>query len=143
MALNNCAQFQAINKHSVDGYIYEIIAFEDILMRKDEQYCFPIDFEYYYSSDYMGFIQITHEKQEDFVIKQNNFITMERYINIEIKVTGENSIPFKNGEKLGILYVLKLSYAIPEILEFEDSEENLSKEDLSEKDLSEEDWSEN
>ena len=124
MSSDDCAQFQAINKHCVDGYIYEIIAFEDILLRKDEEFSLQIDFGSKFSSGYIGFILNIREKTEYLEFSPNYISSLETNEIIEIRYTGENTLSIKSGDKLGAIIVLKLSEALDIDEDLEDFSDN-------------------
>ena len=133
MASDDClpnVHFHVINVNKIDGFIFEVIACEDIELRRNEEYSFPIDFEFNCSADYIGFIIMTHEKQENLQIKQERFSPINRSNKIDIIFTGMNLIKIKKGEKLGNLMIFKLS---EEITNMENQVVEDSKDDWSDK----------
>ena len=131
MASDDCLQqdhFHVININKIDGFIFEVIACEDIELNQNEEYSLPIDFEFNSSDDYIGFIIMTHKKREDLQINQERCSPMNRSEKIDIIFTGMNSIQIKKGEKLGNLTIFKLS---DEITNIENQVEEDSKDDWS------------
>jgi len=122
MASDDCLpqdHFHVINVNKIDGFIFEVIACDDIELKQNEEYSLPIDFEFNSSADYIGFIIMTHEKREGLKINQERFSPMDRSNKIDIIFMGINSIKIKKGEKLGNLMVYKLSDEMPKIWNIE------------------------
>jgi len=121
MALNKNADFQLCNENKVNGYLYEIFAFEDVFLRQNEAFTFNIKIGFNLSSDYIGLILSNHEKYEYLEFSQQQIYPIEREIMIDIKYTGPNAKQIMKNEKLGNLIVLKLSEEQDVDTEAEDS----------------------
>jgi len=97
MSVQNKGEFQIINKHKIHEYIYEIIAFEDVLLNKDEEFNLGLDLELRFLSDYIGFILTTRENQEYIEFSPEQISSMKSDLTIDIKYTGENAIQIKKN----------------------------------------------